>query len=101
MFELVQRARWIDIHDLLVSGHPPLYAQMLVFNVAVLMFVTLRGLFVKPAPDRMKVRTKAKSRYSIEALVIMANAVILYESTWMPFVLNSPLTLEIRILLGV
>ena len=101
MFELVRNARWLDIHDLLVSGHPPLYAQMLVFNVAVLMFVTLRGLFVKPAPERMKVRSKAKSRYSIEALVIMGNAVILYENTWIPYILSSPVTIEIRNLLGI
>ena len=101
MFELAQRARWLDVHDLLVSGHPPLYVQMLVVNVAVLMYVTLRGLFVKPATDRMKARSKVKSRYGVEGFVIAANAIILYENTWLPFVANSPVTLQIRMLLRI
>ncbi len=101
MFELAQRTRWLDVHDLLVSGYPPLYIQMLVLNLAVLLYVSLRGFFVKPTTERMRARTRAKTRYGIEGLLIIANGIILYEHTWLPFVANSPVTLQIRMLLRI
>lgn len=101
MFELAQRARWLDVHDLLVSGYPPLYVQMLVVNLAVLLYVTLRGLFIKPATDRMKARSKVKSRYGIEGLVIAANVIILYEGSWLPYLMTSTFSMQLRTLLRI
>lgn len=83
MFEQIRRARWKDVTDLLGSGHPPLYIQLLVVNAAFLLYFIVRRLFTKPPTDRLKL--KKKPRYRAEILVLATNAAILYEHSWLPY----------------
>ncbi len=82
MFELAQRARWQDILDLLNNGHPPLYIQLLIVNAAFLAYAIVKGLTAgadtKKPPKRSLLRT--------EYVMIAANAAVLYEFQWLPYV---------------
>ena len=84
MFEQIRRARWKDVSDLLESGHPPLYIQLLIVNAAFLAYFFVRTLLIKPPTNRLKPKKK-KSRYGAEVFVLVANAAILYEHSWLPF----------------
>jgi len=97
MFELARRARWLDVLDLLESGHPPIYLQLLIANIAFLAFFIVRGIFRKENPNRLK--AKPRSRYRAEILIILTNAAILYEHSWLPFFQGSAISIYIRNLL--
>jgi hypothetical protein len=97
MFELAKRARWLDVLDLLESGKPPLYIQLLIANIAFLVYFILRGMFHKEEPNKLKI--KPRSRYRAEFMVILVNAAILYEHSWLPFFQGSAISIYIRNLL--
>jgi hypothetical protein len=83
MFELARRARWQDILDLLQSGRPPIYYQLLIANALIVAYVLLKGFFTA---RNMK---NEKTSYRMEMIVILVNAAILFEPNWMPYV-NGP-----------
>lgn len=84
MFEQIRTARWRDVTDLLESGHPPLYIQLLIANAAFLAYFIVRAMLTKPPTNRLKLKQK-KSRYGAEVFVIAVNAAILYEHSWLPY----------------
>ena len=99
MFELAKRARWQDVLDLMESGHPPLYFQLLVANIAFLAYFILRGT-VKPQTTVGLKPKPRKSRLGAEFLVILVNAAILYEHSWLPYFQGSAISIYMRNLMN-
>lgn len=92
MFELARRARWQDILDLLESGQPPLYLQLLVVNVGFLIYFIVRGFLIKPED----LKKRPKPRYGLEFVIIAANIAILSQHSWLSFFNNDALQTYIR-----
>jgi hypothetical protein len=92
MFELAQRARWRDILDLLESGSPPIYLQLLIANILFLLYFIIRGMVVKPQSKEKR----ATYRYNAELLVIATNAAILYEKGWLYLFQGSALSIYLQ-----
>jgi hypothetical protein len=91
MFELARRARWLDVLDLLASGHPPIYIQLLAANALFLAYVILRGMF-NPAAKRKA----TKSKYRMEIMVIVVNFAILYQHSWLPYFDSRAIAIYVR-----
>jgi hypothetical protein len=88
MFELAKRARWQDILDLLESGSPPIYLQLLLANVAFMVYFIIRGMTIKPQSKEKR----ATYRYNAELLVIATNVAIISEKGWLYHFQDSALT---------
>ena len=95
MFELAKRARWQDVLDLLESGYPPIYLQLLVVNIAFLLYFVGRGLMIKP----QNLKKRPKPRYSFEFVIIAANIAILSEHSWLYLFNNDALQNYMRALM--
>ena len=93
MFELARRARWHDILDLLNNGQPPLYIQLLIMNAGFLAYAIVKGLL---GENRKKPQSKRILR--TEYVWIAANAAVLYEFQWLPYVTGSNLEMHLRAL---
>jgi hypothetical protein len=95
MFELAKRARWQDVLDLLESGQPPIYLQLLVVNIAFLLYFVGRGLMIKPED----LKKRPKPRYGLEFVIIASNVAILTQHSWLYLFNNAALQNYMRALM--
>lgn len=73
MFELFHRARWDQAYHFLESGDPPMILRLLAINTLFLVFYIIRRAKV---PHRMR----DSSVMQVQALLVLANALILMQS---------------------
>ncbi|MBM3520020.1 MAG: hypothetical protein FJX63_04505 [Alphaproteobacteria bacterium] len=72
IFDLAERAPWIDIYDFFASGQPPIIVRLLIFNT--LFFILFA---VRRARGGTAMRHTAAIR--IQVLLIVANFLILFQ----------------------
>lgn len=72
IFDLAERAPWIDIYDFFASGQPPIAVRLLAFNTVFFILFAIR-----------RARGAAAMRHStairIQVLLIVANFLILFQ----------------------
>jgi hypothetical protein len=74
---LFYAARWGELYQFFASGNPPLAFQLLLINTAVLVYFMVRRW-------RGKTRLQSRTAYYIQALLIAANATLMFAPQFGP-----------------
>ncbi len=74
--ENFKNARWQDIYEFLVAGHPPLIVKLLIINTIFLVLF----IYKKSRGGTRSYHTS----YTVQALLIAANCLMMFQSRLLP-----------------
>jgi hypothetical protein len=78
MFELIGRTRWDQAYDFLVSGEPSMMLRILMINTIFVILYMIRRA-------RSSYPMKSQTVMQVQGLLIVANALILFQREIMQF----------------
>jgi hypothetical protein len=71
--DLITSARWGDLYGFFTAGYPPLIVKLLVINTIFLVLFVFRQA-------RAKHRMRSTTAYMVQALLIIANGVVMFQT---------------------